>query len=187
MQQNLLPELFKDQCFLMSQIFGITAEQPEMFEAFIRGKDACLIQMLNRTNESLLLDRFFMTSCVLSSVFRGLPVQYGIDHFHAMNEIIDTRFPRMKQRLSYIVLDIKDPAQALANGIKGREGKDGLEDNMRLIQKQIDNYDLFSELFIDHGYQVARVETYHTNPDVLQHSAFRASETPLRHARVECY
>ena len=128
-----------------------------------------------------------MTSCVLSSVFRPFPVEFGIDNFHAMNKIIDSRFPEMKRRLSYIVLDIKDPAQALADGLKGREGKDGLEDNMELIQKQIENYDLFSELFIEHGYQVARVETYHTNPDVLEHAALRAAESPLRTAHVECY
>ncbi len=187
MQQNLLPELFKDQCFAMSKDFDIPVTSPEIFEAFIKGKDACFVQMLDRTEGSLLLDRFFMTSCVLSSVFRPFPIEFGIDNFYAMDKIIDSRFPEMKRRLSYIVLDIQDPAQALADGIKGREGKDGLEDNMELIQKQIDNYNLFSELFIEHGYKVARVETYHTNPEVLEHAALFASETPLCDLQVEIY
>ena len=94
-----------------------------------------------------------------------------MDHFYTMNSIIDCYFPTMKDRLNYIVLDIQDPEKALADGLVGREGKDGLEDSMELLEKQIRLYDKYTEAFRRNGYNVMKLPTYHTNPNVLDEAA----------------
>jgi thymidylate kinase len=163
----LFKHVVKDVAFNYIKEFGFI-ENPRELESFVTGKEMALTQRINSHEKSVLVDRYLITAAVYSHVFRKFPTSVGETYLQEMNSIIDKDFANLKRRLRFFVI-IPDIDRALEEGLTGREGKDGLEDNKALLQTQINLYTKYALMMEKMGFKVKIRDSYHLDPDVSRH------------------
>lgn len=163
-------EVIKDPSFSYIKNFNFVTGSPDRVESFIVGKEMSLACRLADTRNRILVDRFLITPCVYSHVFREFPVIMGEKYLEEMIGVIEKSFSTLKDRLRFFVI-LPDIEKALSEGIKGREGKDkedGMEDNRDKLTKQWLLYQEYGLMLRKHDFNVQFEESYHNNPDVAQ-------------------
>ena len=136
-------------------------------ESYIIGKDVSLIQRLAETPGTMLVDRFLITSAVYSHVFRDYDVEMGHDYLNEADNVIMKNYSDLIERLKFFII-IPNVELALSEGLKGREGKDGLKDDEDLLNLQIELYKSHSDFLKKLDYDVTILDSYHTNPSVKE-------------------
>ena len=164
--KNKFQNSLKDETFIYREYFSFIAS-PDRLESYLVGKDVSLTQRINALEGSVLVDRYLFNTAVYSSIFRSFPDTFGEEYLKEFDTFLRVWYKDLRERLHFFVI-IPDIEEALKQGIKGREGKDGLKDDEELLFRQCNLFIQRSMQLTMMGYNIKVIPSYHTNPNILE-------------------